>query len=131
MKLVDIGKTEEGRPQWMAIITSPENIKKLARYKEISRKLAHRRRVSPSTRRARSRTKARPSSGSTAACTPPKSVGSQQLMEMVYQMVSRNDPETMRFLNDVIMLCVQANPDGMELVANWYMREAGPAEAQA
>ena len=37
-------------------------------------------------------------------------------------MVSRTDPETMRFLNDVIVLCVQANPDGQELIANWYMR---------
>ena len=51
-----------------------------------------------------------------------ESVGSQQLMEMVYQMVSRTDPETMRFLNDDILLCVQANPDGQELIANWYMR---------
>ncbi len=41
---------------------------------------------------------------------------------MVYQMVSRTDPETMRFLNDDIMLFVQANPDGQELIANWYMR---------
>ena len=32
----------------------------------------------------------------------------------------------MRFLNDVIILCVHANPDGMELVANWYMRETDP-----
>src|ERR1700686_2034203 len=31
MKLVEIGKTEEGRPQWMAILTSPENHKNLAR----------------------------------------------------------------------------------------------------
>ena len=37
MKLESIGKTEEGRDQWMAIITSPENMKKLARYKEIGR----------------------------------------------------------------------------------------------
>src|SRR5204863_498448 len=36
------------------------------------------------------------------------------------------DEETMRFLNDVIVLCVQANPDGQELVANWYMREKDP-----
>ncbi len=40
MKLVEIGKTEEGRSQYMAILTSPENQKKLAHYKEISRKLA-------------------------------------------------------------------------------------------
>ena len=55
-----------------------------------------------------------------------ETVGSQQLMEMVYQMVSRNDPETMRLLNDTILLYVQANPDGQELVANWYMREPDP-----
>src|SRR5215472_5982899 len=40
MKLVEIGKTEEGRPQYMAILTSPENQKKLDHYKEIARKLA-------------------------------------------------------------------------------------------
>src|SRR5579872_5767590 len=28
----------------------------------------------------------------------------------------------LRFLNDTIILCVQANPDGQELIANWYMR---------
>src|SRR5271169_5576726 len=41
MKLVDIGPTEEGRHQYMAIISSPENIKKLDHYKEISQRLAH------------------------------------------------------------------------------------------
>ena len=40
MKLVDIGPTAEGRRQYMAIITSPENLKKLDHYKEISRRLA-------------------------------------------------------------------------------------------
>ena len=41
MKLVDIGPTSEGRRQYMAIISSPENIKKLDHYKEISQRLAH------------------------------------------------------------------------------------------
>src|SRR5688572_32106653 len=40
MVLHDMGKTAEGRTQWMAIVTSPENHRKLARYKEISRRLA-------------------------------------------------------------------------------------------
>src|SRR3954468_1785466 len=39
-KMVDIGLTEEGRHQFMLIVSSPENIKKLATYKEISQKLA-------------------------------------------------------------------------------------------
>src|SRR5580693_6909556 len=40
IKLTDIGMTAEGRHQWMAVITSPENLKSLARYKTISQKLA-------------------------------------------------------------------------------------------
>src|ERR1700757_4183140 len=43
---------------------------------------------------------------------------------MVSRMVSRSDPETLRLLNDVIILFVPANPDGLELTANWYMRDA-------
>lgn len=30
----------EGRHQWMAIVASPENLKNLARYQDIARKLA-------------------------------------------------------------------------------------------
>ena len=41
VKFVEIGKTEEGRSQYMLIISSPENLKKLDHYKEISQKLAH------------------------------------------------------------------------------------------
>src|SRR5262245_48153786 len=40
MQVVEIGKSAEGRPQLMAIVTAPENFKKLDRYKEISRRLA-------------------------------------------------------------------------------------------
>ena len=40
MKLVEIGKTEEGRSEYMAIVSSPANLAKLDRYREIARKLA-------------------------------------------------------------------------------------------
>src|SRR5215475_7426980 len=40
MKLVDIGPTAEGRRQYMAIISSPANIRNLEHYREIARKLA-------------------------------------------------------------------------------------------
>ncbi|HUQ21059.1 MAG TPA: M14 family metallopeptidase, partial [Gemmatimonadaceae bacterium] len=53
-------------------------------------------------------------------------LGAQQLVEWVYEMVSRNDDETQRFLRDVILLAVPANPDGMDLVSNWYMRQSNP-----
>jgi hypothetical protein len=40
MKLVDMGPTAEGRRQYMAVISSPDNLKKLDRYKEIGKRLA-------------------------------------------------------------------------------------------
>src|SRR5206468_4049997 len=40
LRLVRIGTTAEGRPLVLAIITSPENQRKLARYQDISRRLA-------------------------------------------------------------------------------------------
>jgi hypothetical protein len=39
-KLVDIGKTEEGQPQLMGIVTSPGNHRKLDFYKQIARRVA-------------------------------------------------------------------------------------------
>ena len=55
-------------------------------------------------------------------------LGAQQLGEMVYQMVSRTDDETMRVLNDCIILFVHANPDGNDLTADWYMRNPVPEQ---
>src|SRR5215470_7344435 len=40
MTVVEIGKTEEGRPELTAIITSPENHAKLAQLKAVNRRLA-------------------------------------------------------------------------------------------
>jgi hypothetical protein len=63
-----------------------------------------------------------------AALPATEVANAQALTEMVYQMLSRNDAETLRILNDVIFLAAFSNPDGLELVANWYMRERDPAK---
>jgi hypothetical protein len=55
-------------------------------------------------------------------------LGAHQLIEHVWQMVSRTDAETTRILDDVIQLVVHANPDGMELVSSWYMRNPDPSK---
>ena len=125
MQLVDIGRTAEGRPQYMAIISSPDNLRRLNHFKEISSKLAHATGLTHDQAHALAH-EGRAVIWIDGGLHANETVGSQQLMEHVYQMVSRTDPETMRFLQDTIELCVLANPDGQELVANWYMREADP-----
>jgi hypothetical protein len=126
MRVVEIGKTAEGRPQLMAIITSPENFKKLDRYKEISRRLA----TVDGLTDEQARALAREGKGIVwidGGLHATEVLGAAQLIETVYQLVSRTDAETQRFLNDLVILAVHANPDGMELVSNWYMREKEPA----
>ena len=126
MKVVEIGKTAEGRPQLMAIITSPENHKKLERYRDISRRLAFAEGLTDEQALAL----AKEGKGVVwidGGLHATEVLGAHQLIETVYQLVSRTDAETMRFLNDLVILAVHANPDGMELVSNWYMREKDPA----
>jgi hypothetical protein len=125
MKLVEIGKTSEGRPQLMAIVTAPENFKKLDRYKEISRQLAQAEGLTDDQARALAK-EGKAVVWIDGGLHATEVLGAAQLTETIYQLVSKTDPETMRFLNDVIVLCVHANPDGMELTSNWYMREKDP-----
>ena len=127
MTVQDIGLTEEGRPQVMAVITSPANHADLDRYREISRSLAKADGVAEvEARRLAQEGKAVVWIDGGLHAT--EVLGAQQLMELVYRMVSRSDPETLRILDEVILLAVQVNPDGMELVSDWYMREADPQQ---
>ena len=123
MKLVEIGRTEEGRPQLMAIISSPENIKHLARYQEIAQRLARAEGLTDEQARtlaAEGKAVVWIDGGLHAS----EVLGAHQLMQTVYDLLARNDAETKRILDDCIVLAVHANPDGMQLVSSWYMKDA-------
>jgi hypothetical protein len=125
IKIVQIGKTAEDRPFMMAIITSPANHKNLARYKEISQKLARAEGLTDAQAHALA------SEGKSivwidGGLHATECINAQALFTETYDLLTRNDPETLRILNDDILLLVPANPDGMELVSNWYMRESDP-----
>lgn len=122
VRLVDMGRTEEGRTQWMLVISSPKNLGKLGRYQEISRTLARAEGLTDTQARdlaAEGKAVVWIDGGLHASET----VGTHQLIETAWQLASADDPEMRRILDDVIVLCAHANPDGQELVSNWYMRE--------
>jgi zinc carboxypeptidase len=127
MQLVDIGRTEEGRTQWMAVISAPENMPTLDRYREISRRLALGDGLTDEQARALA-IEGKAVVWIDGGLHATEVLGSHQLIELVYRLLSRNDAETRRILRDVIVLAVHANPDGHELVANWYMRERDPLQ---
>lgn len=125
-KYTVIGKTEEGRDQFMLIVTSPQNLGKLEQYKQIAQKMGN---AEVSIEEAKQMAKEGKAvvwiDGGLHAT---ETVGIHQLIETAYQLLSRNDEETMRILDDVIILMTHANPDGQELVSNWYMRDSVPAK---
>jgi hypothetical protein len=125
MQLVDIGRTAEGRSQWMAIVSAPENLRQLDRYRDVSRRLALAEGLSDDQARELA------SAGKavvwiSGGLHADEVLGAQQLLELVHQLVSGADPETERIRRDVIVLAAHANPDGHELVSTWYMRERDP-----
>lgn len=120
--LQDIGKTEEGRTMYMAIVSSPQNLKNIARYKEISQKLA---RAGISDAEAKQlEQEGKPVVWIDGGLHATETVPSQELVALYYKLLSSNDEETLSILNNVIILLCEVNPDGLELTADWYMRPA-------
>lgn len=121
-RLVNIGTTEEGRNQYIIVITSPENHQNLQQYKEISQKMARAEGLTSEEARALAKT-GKPVVWIDGGLHSTEMVGTHQLIETLFQLTSRTDEETMDILDKVVILLSQVNPDGQELVANWYMQE--------
>jgi len=126
MVVREIGKTAEGRTMLMAIISSPENIRNLDRYQTIAKRLALAEQLTDEEAHALAK-EGRAVVWIDGGLHATEVLGSQQLAEMAWQMVSRTDDETMRMLDNDIILLVHANPDGNDLVADWYNRDSIPS----
>ncbi len=125
MTVVEIGKTAEGRPEHTAIVTSPDNHTRLAKFKDINRRLA----LAEGLTDEQARQLARDGKAVVwidGGLHATEVLGAQQLIETIYRLNSKVDPETLRVLDDTIVLLTLVNPDGMELVSDWYMRESEP-----
>ncbi len=123
IKLQVIGKTEEGRNHYMVIVSDPSNLANLEKYKTISQKLAHAEDLSmaEATQMANEGKAVVWIDGGLHAT---EVTGIHQWIESMYQLITRTDEETKRILKSTIILFVHANPDGQELVSNWYMRNS-------
>ena len=120
----DLGKTTLGNPFLLAIISSPENLSRLERYKEISKKLAQGR---ISQEAATDLAK----EGKTVVlitcsmhadeCGP-----TNMSPELAFSLATSDSPEIKKVLENVILLLVPSwNPDGNIMVTDWYNQNVG------
>ena len=124
LKVIKIGLTEEGREQMMGIVTSPANHAKLADYQKIARRMALAKGISKDEA-AKLAAEGKAVVWIDGGLHASEILCAQVLSETLYQFVTANDPESLRILNDVIILFVHANPDGNDSSApDQYMNSA-------
>ena len=119
VKLVQIGKTSYGQDMLMAVITSPENHQRLEELRKIAVRLCHARDEDEGAAQELI-TKGKPFVWIDAGLHSTESIAGQNIIELVWQMASREDAEVERILDEVVLLACPVNPDGYELVANAY-----------
>ena len=125
IKVQQIGTSTEGRPFNLVIISSPENLKNVEQYRQTSVKLAKAEGLTDDEARklaANGKAVIWIDGGLHAT----ECVNAQAIFVLMYELLARNDEETKRILDNVVVLLSLINPDGMDLVSNWYMQESDP-----
>jgi len=127
----EIGKTTMGAPFVYATVSSPENIKNLEKYKGINDKLADPRWELTSSSIPRDRVRRYIADGKTIVLITfgihSTEVGSTlSSMLIAHRLLSSDEPEIKKILDNTIILLVPSlNPDGVDIVKNWYDKTLG------
>lgn len=128
--LQTIGQTTLGRDLIVALISSPENLRDLKRYQEIQRRLADPRLVDSPSAAAELIRRGKTVIAVSCSIHSNEVVASQMSMRLAYALASEETPEMWAILdNTIILLIPSTNPDGTDIVTNWYRKTLGtPAE---
>jgi hypothetical protein len=125
VQMVELGKSTEGRPLVLAVITAPKNFARLDDILKIQRQLADPRQVHSDSlasyfRRGRTVVMINCSIHSTEIAA------SQMAMELAYKLANGSDAGAKEILDNVILLLApSSNPDGIQLVVDWYKKYLG------
>jgi len=125
IKVINMGKSTEGNPFLLAIISSPANLANLEHYRQVSLKLADPRGLSEDE------ISKLVADGKAVICQSMslhanEVGGTQTAPELAYDLLTKNDEETKLILDNVIFLMVPCfNPDGEIMIADWYNKWLG------
>ena len=126
VKVQEIGKTTLGKPLIVAFISSPENIKNLEKYKQINQKLADPRTVKNPAELENLIKTGKTIVSISCSIHSTEIVASQMSLNLAYELASAKDADTLEILNNTILLLIpSSNPDGIDIVADWYRKNLG------
>jgi len=126
IKLYEAGKTSQGRTMYYALISSPENLSRVDQYRVTWQRLAHPEGLSEEEAKQLARDgKALVHIDGGLHST--EVAGAQHTPLLAYDLISKvTEPQTKAILDNVIlMLWPTINPDGQQMVAEWYMKNVG------
>src|ERR1700722_18038212 len=125
VKLVHVGKTTRGLDWYIAVISSPQNLAGLDKYKDTARRLALVKGLSDAQAHDlahNGKVIVHIDGGLHATEVAP----AQHAIQLAYNLVSGTDAETTAILDNVILLLwFSINPDGQNMVAKWYKSNIG------
>src|SRR5207249_8770901 len=109
-----------------AFISSPDNIKKLDKYREINTRLADPRRVKNDAELGDLIKNGKTIVSIACSIHSTEIVASQMSMNLAYELATATDADTKEILDNTILLLIPShNPDGVNIVANWYRKTLG------
>ena len=123
----EIGKSTMNAPFVYATISAPENLKNLEKYKQINAKLADPRTIKSNDKLAQSLIKQGKTIVLITCGVHSTEVGSTlSSMLIAHRLATSNEPEIQKILQNTIVLLVPSlNPDGVDIVKNWYDKTLG------
>ena len=126
IKLISVGKTTRGLDWEIALISSPQNLAKLDRYKSISQRLALARGINDAAAQALAR-EGKAIVHIDGGMHSSEVAGAQQSILLAYKLVATvGDPEVDAILDNVILvLWPTLNPDGQNEIVAWYRKNLG------
>jgi hypothetical protein len=124
IRLLEYGKTSMGRTSVLAFISSPENLKRLDEFRDLNRRLALGL-VSPGEIDAAVRT-ARTIVWIDSGLHATEVAPAQHSPHLAYRMLTDEGDEAQRIRENVILMQVPViNPDGLDMVSEWYRKNLG------
>lgn len=121
-----LGETTLKKPFIAAFISSEQNIRELDSLKQVNQKLADPRKIKDKTELDSLIARGKTVVAISCSIHSTEIVASQMSMNFAYELASAKDEETLEILNNTILILIpSANPDGVDIVANWYRKTLG------